>query len=631
MARKGQRVSKKRILIIEASLTFAGILLEFLKEQGYETERAENGIEGIKKLYSFLPELIITDAETPLLPGYQFTRLLKSRPATRNIPLIMYTVLEESKGEFWGKQAGADSYLEKSPENLELLSKEIERLLNESVPTDFELLKKEGKKINDNSIIEMINNLLDHKLFQTTVSGLLAQLSNKISSLEETVEGVFSLLRNVCRAEICSMMIKDSDGGLLVYNANHSGYNSEITEDFKAISIADFNSRFSDYKVVSNEVKDFFPAGEKNEKIESYMMLTLSSSADDYASVHIGTSVKEYFSHVVLENLNAFLASASPIIANALHLRQMETMQKKTRSAFARYVPVDVMDEIIKKSLAQSTQGETRLVAVLFSDIRSFTTISENTQAQELVDFLNYYFSKMGDEIIDEGGNIDKFIGDAIMAIFGAPKTLENAAVNAVSAAIRMIKACSRLDTSSITLPKAGFGIGVGVNFGECVVGNIGFQNKQDYTVIGDAVNLASRLEGITKYYHHPIIVSEFVYAAVKDHFILRKADNIRVKGKDVPVGIYAVYDAWQDEADEGTPPSLVIEKTALDQYNKGLKLFYMREFETAKQYFSSALAIIERRGKTDYLSSLYLERIAEYQLNPPPPDWDGTTTMTEK
>ncbi|MDR0324231.1 MAG: adenylate/guanylate cyclase domain-containing protein [Treponema sp.] len=477
----------------------------------------------------------------------------------------------------------------------------------------------------------MINNLFDHKLFQNTVIALLAELSGKINSLEETVGGVFALLQNVCRCEICTIMIKDADDGLLVYNANNSGYTQKTAEDFKAITIADFNTHFSDYKVVTNEVKDFFHAGENDSKIESYIMLTLKNSGEDFATVHIGASIKEYFSPLILENLNVFLSSASPLIANALNLRQMDIMQKKTRSAFARYVPMDVMDEIIKKSLAQSTQGETRSVAILFSDIRSFTTISENTQAQELVDFLNYYFSKMGDEILDEGGSIDKFIGDAIMAVFGAPKTLENAAANGIRAAIRMIKACSGLDTSGIILPKAGFGIGVGVNYGECVVGNIGFQNKQDYTVIGDSVNLASRLEGITKYYQHPIIVSEFAYNAAKDHFIFRKADSIRVKGKDIPVGIYAVYDAWQGEADEETPDTLVIDREALDQYNKGLKLFHMREFETAKQYFNNGKEIENKAGKDDYLSSLYLERIAEYQANPPPPDWDGTTTMAEK
>jgi adenylate cyclase len=237
----------------------------------------------------------------------------------------------------------------------------------------------------------------------------------------------------------------------------------------------------------------------------------------------------------------------------------------------------------------------------------------------------------MGNEIIGEGGNIDKFIGDAIMAIFGAPKTLENAAASGVKAAIRMVKALTHLDTSGITLPKAGFGTGIGVNYGECVVGNIGFQNKQDYTVIGDSVNLASRLEGVSKYYQRPIIVSEYVYNAAKDDFIFRKTDSVRVVGKDHPVALYTVYDAWQGEEDEGTPPSLVIDREALDQYNKGLKLYGIREWETAKQYFSKALSIAEHAGKTDYLCSLYLNRIAEYLTNPPPPDWDATINMTEK
>jgi adenylate cyclase len=289
------------------------------------------------------------------------------------------------------------------------------------------------------------------------------------------------------------------------------------------------------------------------------------------------------------------------------------------------------MDEIIKRSSAQNTQGETRLVAILFSDIRSFTTISENTQAQELVNFLNTYFSAMGNEIVAEGGNIDKFIGDAIMAIFGAPKTLENASSSAIRAALRMAKSLARVDTSGITLPKIGFGAGIGINFGECVVGNIGFQNKMDYTVIGDSVNLASRLEGITKYYHQTIIVSEFAYTASKDDFIFRKTDSVRVKGKDHPVGLYTVYDAWQGEADPDTPESLIIDKEALDLYNKGLKLYAMREWKTAEQYFKKALAISERIGKEDYLSSMYLTRIEEFKVNPPPPDWDATITMTDK
>ena len=622
---------KRRILIFEDSNIFADMLLEFLEGEGYETDRAENGLEGIKHVYSFLPELIVSDVEMPLFKGYQSARLLKSRPATKNIPIIMFTTLGETKDKFWGEQAGADHYIEKAPENFEELAKHIRRLLDENREVDYDRIKKEGKRISDNSLIEMVNNLLDNKLFQTTLIGLLAELSGKVSSLDDIVKDVFALLTNVCQAEICSIMIKDADNALLVYNANNSGYTGEIAEDFKAITIADFNGRFSDYKVVSKEVKDFFPAGENKKRVESYILIPLLNSGEEFATVHVATSIKEYFSPVILENLNVFLAAAAPVIANALRLRQMEILQKKTRTAFARYVPVDVMDEIIKKSASQTSSSESRQVAILFSDIRSFTKISENTPAREMVNFLNEYFTLMCNEIVGEGGNIDKFIGDAIMAIFGAPKSLENSAASAIRAALRMIRTLPIVDTSGITLPDFGFGAGIGINFGECIVGNIGFQDKLDYTVIGDTVNLASRLEGITKYYHQSLIVSEYVYERAKDDFIFRKADSVRVKGKDHPVGLYTAYEFYKGEETEGTPASLVIDREALDLYNKGLKLFAMKEWETAKQYLRNARAIIEKDGHEDYLCALYLERIAEYQVNPPPPNWDGTVTMTEK
>jgi twitching motility two-component system response regulator PilH len=239
-------MDKRRILIFEDSDIFADMLLEFLNGEGYETARAENGLEGIKQVYAFLPELIVSDVEMPLFKGYQSARLLKSRPTTQNIPIIMFTSLGESKDKFWGEQAGADFYIEKSPENFTELSKQIRRLLSESQPVDYERIKREGKRINTNSLIEMVNNILDNKLFQTTLIGLLAELSSKVTSLEETVKGVFALLKNVCQAEICSVMIKDTDSALVVYNANNAGYTEEIAEDFKAISIADFNTRFSD-------------------------------------------------------------------------------------------------------------------------------------------------------------------------------------------------------------------------------------------------------------------------------------------------------------------------------------------------------------------------------------------------
>ncbi|MDR3342771.1 MAG: response regulator [Treponema sp.] len=621
-------MSEKRILLFEDSDIFADIAMEFLQEAGYHAQRAVNGFEGIKQVYQFLPHLIITDVEMPLFKGYQATRLLKSRKHTKDIPIIMFTALGETKDRFWGVQAGADCYVEKFPVNFTELQTYIEALLGESRDIDYVAIEKEGKRINDDALIEMVNNLLDNKLFQMTIIGMLAELSSKLASLNDIVKGVFELLTYICEAEIASIMIKSTGNALFVYTVNNAGYTAAIAHDFTAITIADFFTLFPDFKILSKQAVDFVPSGTKIKRIESYLTVPLSIAGEQFATVHIANSIKEYFSPVIVENLNIFLAAAAPILANALSLKQLEELQTKTRAAFARYVPIDVMDEIINRSSTATTQGETRNVVVLFVDIRNFTKISENSNAHAIVTFLNAYFSLMGNEIIAEGGHIDKFIGDAIMAIFGAPKTLPDAPVCAIRAAIKMMTALAKLDTSGITLPESGFAMGIGINYGDCVVGNIGFHDKQEYTVIGDTVNLASRLESITKYYGYPIIVSENMYEAAKDIFLFRKVDSVRVKGKNKPVGLYAVYAAYTDDPDaSNSPASLLLNRKLLDQYNKGLKLYTMREWETARQYFSNALAI----NAQDYLSTLYLERIDGYLKAPPLDDWDATTTLTEK
>jgi class 3 adenylate cyclase len=425
-------------------------------------------------------------------------------------------------------------------------------------------------------------------------------------------------------------MIKGRDNSLVVYTANNAGFDAKITDDFNAISIADFDNLFPDFQVVTRETKDFYPPGEKKKRIESYIVVPLLIGGEKFATVHIANSIKEYFSPAIRENMDVFLNAAAPIISNALSIFEMEELQKKTRRAFARYVPADVIDEIIHKSSETASLSETRDVVILFLDIRSFTEISEKSSAQDLVNFLNNFFSVMGNEIIAEGGHIDKFIGDSIMAIFGVPRPLPNAKGCAIRAAVRMIKALQTVDTSHLTLPEIGLAIGIGINSGECVVGNIGFQDRMDYTVIGDDVNLASRLEGVTKMYHHPIIISENMYEAVREQFIFRKIDTVRVKGKNNPVGIYAVYTAFAGDegaADfsEGIAASLVVDRELLDNYEKGLMLFYMREWEAAKTYFNNALQI----NSEDYFSTIYLERIEEYSLIGEP--LDNAVVLNEK
>jgi class 3 adenylate cyclase/CheY-like chemotaxis protein len=627
----------KRILLLEDSDIFADMALEFLADSGYEIKRAVNGFEGIKQVYAFLPHIIVTDIEMPVLKGYQATRLLKSRKNTKTIPVIMFTSLGESRDKFWGNQAGADLYIEKSPGNLDKLKKAIDELLGSTESPDFTAIEREGKRIDDRAIIEMLNNILDNKLFQTTIIGMLTELSGKLSSLDGMVEGIFDLLRYICEAELISMMITGSKGTLHVYTGNPAGFAKEVADDFAGISAADFGRFFPDFTAAVRKSREFGAPGEKKKSIESYIIIPLTSSGRQFASVHIANSIKEYFTPVIIENLNVFLAAAAPAVANALSVLEMDELQKKTRAAFARYVPADVMDEIIYKSSEARNESETRNAVVLFSDIRQFTKISEATGAQAVVSFLNNFFSIMGNEILHENGMVDKFIGDAIMAVFGLSKGPHNPETSSVRAAVKMLDALSRVDTSSLNLPEGRLRIGIGINCGECVVGNIGFQNKMDYTLIGNTVNLASRLEGTTKIYCHPLIVSEYIYEAARDDFLFRKIDTVRVKGKDDPVGIYAVYTGFEGEdvsnfrsgrvQDLPVVPSLLINRDILDNFNKGLTLYMMREWESARDFFGKALEI----DGNDFLSRLYLERSAGFLKEPPTKDWDGVITLEEK
>jgi len=627
----------KRILIIEDSDVFADMLMEFLSTEGYSPERAVNGLEGIKKVYRFMPHLIISDVDMPVFKGHQVTRFLKARKNTMAIPVIMFSALGETKDKFWGTNAGADAYIEKSPDNFHFLREVITAILSESRYIDFGAIERESKKINDDSIIETVNGILDNKLFQTTIIGKLTELADKSFTLDIIAEKIFDLLHTICDAEIVTMMICGTRGTLYNYTANFAGFSDEISGNFLEISISDFNNLFPDFQVSEKITRLFFPSKDNRKKLMSYIAIPLAIGGSRFASVHAANSGNEYFTPGILENINVFLGAASPVMANALSMFELTELQKSTRTAFARYVPADVIDNIINETSKKAYVSENRNVTVLFCDIRNFTAISEHSDAQGVVDFLNNYFAKMGSEIILEGGHIDKFIGDALMAVFGAFQCLENAPSNAIKAAVKMLVAMEMINNSGTPLIKNKIEIGIGINCGGCILGNIGFKNKMDYTVIGDTVNLASRIESLTKFYRHPLIVSEYVYEATKEKYLFRKIDNVRVKGKNKPVGIYAVYSGFHgsdgkklrsgETADVLTIAHLLINRETLINYNKGLQLFYMREWKLAEEYFLKAL----EADKKDYFSQLYLDRIKEFACTPPPDNWDGIITLSKK
>jgi adenylate cyclase len=289
------------------------------------------------------------------------------------------------------------------------------------------------------------------------------------------------------------------------------------------------------------------------------------------------------------------------------------------QDTLTRYVTKQVVELILENPDTIVLDGEEREATVLFSDIRGFTGIAENMQPKELVGLLREYFTLMVEAVFQFQGTVDKFIGDALMSIFGAPQWQPNHAELAIRTALEMLRQLEGFNARRRQDGQPPIDIGVGINTGAVVVGNIGSEARLDYTAIGDAVNLASRLEGINKQYGTQIVISEFTYQEVKDSFVERELDKVRVKGKRAPVTIYEVL------GESGTLPNSVEHKR--DVFVRGLHHYRHREWKTAETCFQEVL----RSDPTDRPSQLYVERCAVYAQHPPPDKWDGVFEMTSK
>ncbi len=299
--------------------------------------------------------------------------------------------------------------------------------------------------------------------------------------------------------------------------------------------------------------------------------------------------------------------------------RKEEEAKKQIKGAFQQYVAPEIIEEILKDPNKLKLGGEKKELTIFFSDIRGFTTISEKLKPEELVQFLNEYLSRMSDIIMNNKGVIDKYIGDAIMAFWGAPIEEKEHARLACESCIEMKEKLKELnrELASKNLPQ--INIGMGVNTGEAVVGNLGSKEKFDYTVIGDNVNLASRLEGLNKMYGTSIIINESTYEKVKDLFLTREIDLARVKGKVKPVKIYELLDRKKS-----LKPS---ERDFLSKFDSGVQLYRKGKFAEAERLFKQA----ESLNKSDSVSKIYIERCAELKKSKISSNWDGVFEHHEK
>ena len=299
----------------------------------------------------------------------------------------------------------------------------------------------------------------------------------------------------------------------------------------------------------------------------------------------------------------------------------MERKQKAMiRGTFSQYVPGSVVDELLKNPDMLTLGGEERIMTVIFTDVAGFTSISEKLTPTELVELLNMYLSAMTDIVLDYNGIIDKYEGDAIMAEFGAPLADEDHALNACFCAIDMQVKLAELREELLREGGPELKARVGINSGAMVIGNMGSSKIFDYTVMGDNVNLSSRLEGANKQYNTYVMCSEATRQFVEHAIITRELDLLRVKGKTEGVLVHEVL------ARKNNGISDTRQKT-IETYLEGLTAYKERRWDDGIKLFNEALTI----DKDDSPSAVYLERCEEFKITPPPEDWDGIFTMRTK
>ncbi|MGB3769002.1 MAG: adenylate/guanylate cyclase domain-containing protein [Phormidesmis sp.] len=296
------------------------------------------------------------------------------------------------------------------------------------------------------------------------------------------------------------------------------------------------------------------------------------------------------------------------------------SQEKRMKTTLYRYMTPGVADRVMALGEDVLMVGERKDVTVLFSDIRGYTTLTEALEAADVVSMLNEYFETMVEAVFHSEGTLDKFIGDALMAVFGAPLPLSNHAWSAVCSALDMRRRLVAFNQERLAKGQPELRIGIGLSSGEVVSGNIGSQRKMEYTVIGDGVNLSARLESITKQYGCDIVLSEHTYELCKEMIRVRELDLIRVKGKLEPVKIYELVG-------DRNHPLTDIDETFLNLYSQGREAYKDRRFHGAIALFDKAMAL----RPDDLAVALQLERAQACIQRPPAKDWDGVHVMMTK
>lgn len=426
--------------------------------------------------------------------------------------------------------------------------------------------------------------------------------------------------------DIDNSVLKMAAKNLINANSEHTKFNVNGVEytaslkklnklPFYLISIApqsDFTSAFEDVKI--------------NMFLISAFLFLLSFGIIFWLSKRISTPISALCKSAKFIGEMRLNEYPEPPKSNIIEIRELSSAMdsmKLSISTFAKYAPKDLVRKLVKKGEEPVLGGMTKEITIFFSDIEKFSTVSEKLPAEYLILHLSEYFDEMTKEIMKHNGVIDKYIGDAVMAIWGAPNPDENQVINACNAALDCQKILEELKEKWAPLGKPPLPTRIGIHTGQVIVGNIGSQDRMNFTAIGDSVNIASRLEGANKYYGTKILVSESVEAIAKGRILFRVVDKIAVKGRNSGIVVYEPLCSMKDADDTNYYQLIDLCAKAKESF----ELYQNQKFEEALKHYKSMELLFPNLN----ISLEPLIKKCEEFIKTPPIDWDGTNHLTGK
>ncbi len=479
----------------------------------------------------------------------------------------------------------------------------------------YELCKKIKKDNNTNFIPVILTSTLSSGLFidRGFQAGADEYLPKpiKIDLLISTINNIFSEIDEVNRGNI--LFIDDKE---FFYNQYKTPLVNQGFIVFNVKNIAEaiplINKEKIEILIVQDELLEMLGinAIKKFQNLDIIVIVLLKRSSRKQTAILKASNILYYIAKPFTPEK----------IVGIVERAVTDTHRNKELEAVKLYISEAALSsarQIAKNKVKKNElRAEERILTLLFTDIKGFSTLCENLQTQQIVEFLNNYFDLMADILIKNGALIDKYIGDGIMALFDPMKD-NNAHINAIKASIEMQKELHKFNEQRKDQPVF---VRIGINTGPVIWGDVGsIYDRRDTTVIGDQVNLASRLEGANKEFGTEIMISENTYEYVKDFIEARELDLIRVKGKIKPTRVYEVISLKGDLDNK--------KRNIIDFFNQGVELYRNREFAESIKYFSKALEIDSNDGP----SKTYIKRAKIYLNSPPAEDWDGVYTLENK